>query len=370
MAKRRFRAEDAYRLKATGDPDLSPDGRRVAFAQAEVDEGEDRLRSSIWVAALDGSTEPRIFSEGPADTSPRWSPDGRWLAYLSISDDNPQQAHVRLAPLDGGAPMRVGDLPGPVTQLTWSPDSRRLAVVCRVGVPDRRKLSPSERNAPRLPRGLSARFDGIGWYEGRLHVFLIEVEDGSSTQLTRGEYDHLDPSFSPDGATVAFVSDRHPRRDDRQLRSDVWVVPVTGGRPLRVTIGSGRAGAPLFSADGTMICFAGAETDAWDADNHAFVTSADGSGPLQQIAPETDRPVLLYRRLPAPLAWTSEGELMMLILDRGSLSLRRARVGEATSRSMVSRSALIAPRSFSRLHGPTVPARSTSPRSTATSPSV
>jgi dipeptidyl aminopeptidase/acylaminoacyl peptidase len=335
MAKRRFRPEDGYRLRTAGDPDLSPDGRRVAFTHSAVDEEADRLGSSIWVAALDGSAEPRRFTEGPADTSPRWSPDGRWLAYLSVTDDKPEHAHVRLAPLDGGAPMRLGDLPGPVTQLTWSPDSQRLAVACRVGVPDREKLSARERNAPRVPRGLSARLDGVGWYEGRLHLFLIGIEDGSVTQLTRGDYDHLDASFSPDGATVVFVSDRHPRRDDRQLRSDVWVAPVTGGRARRLTNGNGRTGAPVFSPDGTMVCFAGVETDVWDADNQAFVVPSDGSGPPQRVAPEIDRPLLLYRRFPSPLAWTGERELTMLIADHGGLSLHQARLGEAGGRQVV-----------------------------------
>ena len=82
MAKRTFRSEDLYRLKAIGDMDLSPDGRRVAFVVTEVDEGGDRQSSSIWVVDVDGSTPPRRFTDGPGDASPRWSPDGRRLAYI------------------------------------------------------------------------------------------------------------------------------------------------------------------------------------------------------------------------------------------------------------------------------------------------
>lgn len=336
MAKRRFRPADGHRLKAAGAANLSADGRRVAFVLSEVDEEKDRVMSSIWVAPLDASSQPRRFTEGPADSSPRWSPDGRWLAFLSVTDEKPLHAHVRLAPLDGGAPLPLGELPGPVTQFAWSPDSRRLAVVCRVGVPDADQLSAVERHAARAPRGLGARLDGVGWHEGRAHLFLVDVVDGSSTQLTRGEYDHADPAFSPDGRQLVFVSDRHPRRDDRQFRSDLWIVSTAGGRPRRLSGGHGHVVSPLFSPDGTLVCFAGPQTDAWDADAHAFVVPADGSGPPEQVAPHTDRPVFTYRAAEAaPVAWTAARELTMLIFDRGSVVLHRARVGQASSREIV-----------------------------------
>ena len=336
MAKRRFQPADSYRLRAASAVELSPDGRRFAFALVEVDREKDRQLSSIWLAPLDGSSEPRRFSEGPADASPRWSPDGRWLAYISVTDENPRHAHVRLAALDGGAPLRLGDLPGPITQLTWSPDSKRLAVVCRVGVPDPDKLSAAERNAARVPRGLAARLDGVGWWEGRAHLFLVDVGDGSSTQLTRGNYDHSDPAFSPDGSQLAFVSDRNRRRDDRQFRSDLWIVSTDGGRPRRLTAGRGRAISPVFSPDGTLVCFAGALTAAWDADPHTFVVPANGSSPPEQVAPDTDRPVFTYTAAQAPpVAWSGARELTMLIFDRGSVALHRARIGQAASREIV-----------------------------------
>jgi len=341
MAKRRFRAEDAYRLRTASDPDLSPDGRRVAFCVTDTDQEADRLCWSIWVAPTEGSAPARRFTEGPADRSPRWSPDGRWLAYISVTDDEPSHAHVRLAPLEGGVPARLGDLPGPVSQLVWSPDSSRIVVVCRVGVPDRDKATPSERNAPRVQRGLAARLDGVGWQEGRRHLFVLDVESGQARQITRGEYDNDDPSFSADGATIAFASDRHPRHDDRQFRGDAWVVPATGGRPRRLTPGNCRVAFPTFSPDGKLIAFAGQDTDGWDEDTHVFVVPADGSAPAERVAPELDRPTVLFPGLPTPIRWAGDRDVLMLIADHGTVTLHRARVGERRSREVLGGERLI-----------------------------
>jgi dipeptidyl aminopeptidase/acylaminoacyl peptidase len=335
MAKRGFRAEDAFRLRTATDPDLSPDGRRVAFGVSAADERADKLTSSIWVTAIDGSSPPRPFTEGPADTSPRWSPDGRWLAYISTPDGQADDAHLRLAPLDGGVPARLGDLPGPVIQIAWSPDSTRLVAVCRVGVPDRANAGAQERNAPRVVRGLAARLDGVGWQDGRRHLFVVDVEDGSVDQVTRGEYDHADPSFSPDGATIVFASDRHRRRDDRQFRGDAWIIPAGGGRPRRLTGGKGRVAFPVFSPDGKTVAFAGQLTDLWNEDSHVFVVPADGSAEPAPVAPDLDRPAVLFPGLPGPVCWIGDRELVMLVADRGSVSLHRARLGDRRSREVI-----------------------------------
>jgi dipeptidyl aminopeptidase/acylaminoacyl peptidase len=337
MSKRRFQPEDALALRTPADPDLSQDGRRVAFALAEVDAERDRMRSSIWVVPADGSAPPRRFSEGPADRSARWSADGCWLAYISVADDKPAHAHLRLAPLDGGAPWRLGELPGPVLQFACAPDSKRIVAVCQVGLTDHDKSSAQERNAPRRVRRLASRLDGVGWLDGRRHLFVIDVPDGSVRQLTRGEFDHADPSFSPDGTMIAFSSDRSRRRDDRHLRADVWVVPAAGGRPRRLTDGSGSFNSPLYSPDGGTVACAGRDTDKWDADTHAYVIDADaGSAAAQLVAPQTDRPVLAFPGSPAAICWIGNDELAMLVADRGRILIHRARVGQPTTRELVS----------------------------------
>ena len=233
--------------------------------------------------------------------------DGRLTGGGSPTSPSPTRthedaAHVRLAPLAGGAPLRLGDLPGPITQLDVVSgfEAARCRVQGRGSRPGQAQRDRAQRRGG-VTRGLAARLDGVGWRDGRAQLFLVDVGDGSSTQLTRGDYDHSDPAFSPDGSQLAFVSDRHRRRDDRQFRSDLWIVSTDGGRPRRLTGGRGRAGSPMFSPDGTLLCFAGTLTDAWDADPHAFVVATDGSGPPEQVAPDTDRPVFMYTAGLTPL---------------------------------------------------------------------
>ena len=301
----------------------------------ETDVEADRPRQSIWVADVDGGAPPRRFTEGPADMSPRWSPDGRSLAFISVTDEKPEHAHVRLAHLDGGSPLAVGDLPGAVSQLAWSPDSRRLAVVCRVGAPNQEEASATERNAPRLVRGLGARLDGVGWQEGRRHLFVIDVDDGSAKQITRGEFDHSDPSFSPDGRSIVCSADRTRQRDDRQFRSDAWVFSLDGGRPRRLTNGKGAVTFPAFSPDGALVAFSGNVTEEWDEDSHVYVVPSDASRPPGRVEPEIDRPTPVFMGPSPSHRWTGERELTMIVADRGTQILRRARVGERRGRVLV-----------------------------------
>ncbi len=335
MAKRSFRPEDADRLVTASDPNISPDGRRIAFVVTRVDRESDRFANSIWVVHADGSTPEHAFTDGPSDSCPRWSPDGRYLAWISAAEGEARHAHVRLAPLDGGVSRRLGHLPGPVSHLAWSPDSRSLVVVCRVGLADTEGLTAAQRNAPRIVRGLAARLDGAGWHEGRDHLFCVDVADGSALQLTRGEFDHADGVFSPDGGTIAFSSDRDRRHDDRQFRADLWVMPAAGGRARRLTNGRGRVVFPRFSPDGTRLAFVGALTDAWDADMHAFTVDVDGSAEPEMVAPQTDRGVNIFPGAPAPFCWMGERELALLVADHGGIALHRARLRAPRSEQMI-----------------------------------
>lgn len=328
--KRPVRPEDFYLLRTVSDPQPSPDGRRIAYVVSWPDKQSDEMRMSIYVAPVDGRRPPRRFTHGNHDHSPRWSPDGRYLAFVSNRGEKNQ---LFLAPLDGGEARQVTRARFGVGQPAWSPEGRRIAYVARVGnYKEPKERKGAEKAAPRVLRDLRYRLDGIGYFdERRMHIFTVDVETGKETQITDGDWHDDQPAWSPDGRWLAFVSDRERDRHQRHWRTDVWVTPATGGRSRKVTRSRGGASQPAFSPDGRSIAFLGHEHgEAGSAKNiHLFVVPVEGGRAPRSVSAPLDRsvfghPVALAGRT---LAWSRDGRsLLFLAWDSGATSLYRAGV--------------------------------------------
>ena len=172
-------------------------------------------------------------------------------------------------------------------------------------------------------RGLSNRLDGEGWSEGRRHLFVYDVDKRALRQLSSGDYDHLQPSWSPDGSTIVFVSDRSSRRDDYLGRGDVWTIAAKGGRPRRLAGGLGEAAFPTFSPDGTRVAFTGLVGGDQQAgrDGRLFVVDADGTSEPERLVPGLDRPVG-FTFSGKPYVWLSPEELVFAVANGGTVDLR------------------------------------------------
>jgi len=325
--KRGAQPEDVYLLRAVSDPQLCPDGKRVAYVVTWNDRESDESQSAVYVARVDRRGPGRRFTQGTKDQSPRWSPDGRYLAFVS---DRGKKNQLFVAPVDGGEPRQVMEAKFGVSQPAWSPDGKRIAYAARVGnykLHDER--SAIEKSAPRVIKDLRYRLDGVGYFDKRrLRIFTVEVESGEVTQVTDGDWNDEHPAWSPDGKQIAFVSDRERERHQRLWRTDVWLLSSTGGRARKVTRSKGSAAYPAFSPDGRSIAFVGHENaEAGGARNpHLMVVPAEGGRAPRSVSAAIDRPVAGWPMAAGrSFAWLRNGQgLLFLAGDRGTQVMYRA----------------------------------------------
>lgn len=300
--------DDVAAFETLSDPRLSPDGERIAYVHSAADTEQDSNRSSIWAVAANGG-EPVALTRGDTDSQPRWSPDGRWLAFLRADGGPPQ---VWLLPVDGGEPHRLTDTSLGVTGFGWSPDSDRL--VCTIVVDD----ADDDAAAPMVITRSLFKSDGAGWRRDRtIHLAVVDL-DGQLNQLTHGDLTVQTPAWSPDGSELAFCASLH---DDADLDAvtDVVVVPADGG-PLRpVTKWDGGASFPRYTPDGETIVFAGGRPAAATRHVRLWRVPAAGGEPTPLLE-SFDRNVMVgspgYPGAPPRI--TSDGESVVFCArDRG-----------------------------------------------------
>ncbi len=353
-AARLITAQDLCALQFVGDPQVSPDGTHAAFVVTTTDADADEYRSRIWLVATDGAGKARPLTSGEkADTAPRWSPDGRQLAFLSTRGGKPQLYIIDLA---GGEARQLTTREDGAGEAVWSPDGHQLAfaaIVPAEGAAEEERETAKSGEPLRIER-LRYKSDGRGFIHGkaslerRRHLFVIDLPaaaDGQTVearQLTSGDWDDDQAVWSPDGVRLAFVSYREPDAD-RALRADIWTVAVEGFEsPRKLTASDGSASGPAWSPDGATIAFfASAEAERPFATTRLWTIDASGRGSARSAAPDFDRDAnsgpISDQTLPGGTArpiWSADGgDLLFLVGDGGNQSLYRvpARGGTPTA---------------------------------------
>ncbi len=283
-ARRAPRPDDLYRLRIATEPRLSPDASQVAFTVQTAAPRRDGYRSALWLVPADGSAAARQVTLGAkSDRHPRFSPDGRTLAFLSdrrhAVEEEPEAppakeredgTQVHLLPLDGGEARRLTDLPRGVDGFAWSPDGRNMVVVTssygatreedarRRGKDPKRKPSDPPTSDYRYVDRLEYMLNGAGFSEDRVtHLWLVDASTGEARRLTNGPTSEGGPAWSPDGTRVAFVANR--RADwDLHWHGDIWVANVATGAVTRITGGPQQVFfAPTWLPDGRSIAALG-----------------------------------------------------------------------------------------------------------------
>jgi dipeptidyl aminopeptidase/acylaminoacyl peptidase len=317
--------DDIFRLVMVGDAQIAPDGSKIAYVLKRIDRKKNDYLSSIQLWQ-DGVS--RAYTAGEKDSAPRWSPDGKYLAFLSAREG---KAQLYLLPANGGEPRTLTDAKLGAGTPVWSPDSRFIAFCGPVPRFPEEEQENEDTPAPThiIDRAVF-KLDGVGLIDRRrLHLHVVDVESGEVRQLTNGDFNHSSPAWSPDGKHLAFAADRSAEWDLRS-GSDIWIIPHGGGSPRRLTDGAGVWSEPCFSPDGSQVAFVGYARP--DGETPTYFTqlwiAPRGGGEAVNVLAGTDLDVGDTVSADWSTAgsggpyWTSEG-LFFAVSERGDTNVYR-----------------------------------------------
>lgn len=260
-APRPLTLDDMHKFKDVADPRCSPDGKWVAYTLATTDTAADKRDTDIWMISLDGKEQIRVTTSPEAETSPRWSPDGRYLAFLSGRPGTGKNKGSQIWLLDrrGGEAQQITDSKARISGFEWAPDSKRMAVLVRDEEEDVKKLADKDREKPRpiVIDRYSFKRDGAGYLSGskKTRIHLFDIESKKFQLLTTTDFDESTPAWSPDGTRIAFTSNHAPDWD-RVPSSDIFVVDAKpGSTPVKLTAFAGPDSNPVWSPDGKLIAY-------------------------------------------------------------------------------------------------------------------
>jgi dipeptidyl aminopeptidase/acylaminoacyl peptidase len=268
-SKRLIAETDVTKFVWSADPQVSSDGKTVAFVRVDPNEKKDEYETSIWIAATDGKTPPRRFTAGPRDTAPRFSPDGTLLAFVRVADRDGkrQPAQIFLIPMSGGEPKAITDLPKGAGAATFSPDGKTIVFTSTTTDEDVKlaknppKDPPKESDVRVINRAVY-RSNGGGFNDAtrKAQIYAVSLSDGSSTdpkRLTNDAFGVSAPTFSADGSTLYYRALHVKETYYEDSRSQIWAVPASGGESKLVLDFEGGMGSFDFSPDGKRLAFTG-----------------------------------------------------------------------------------------------------------------
>lgn len=360
--KRLIEAEDLFSIHLVSDPRISPDGARIAYVVTTLDKKEDAYHAAIWISPRDGGEPVRLTAGTARDTTPRWSPDGTKIAFVSnrppaIPADKPAPVpgseekekekekpepatakplpQIWVIPVNGGEAAQITHRAYGASDPAWSPDGQTIAFLATTTPAD----DPDHKWAPeplkpvadeRIIDRLRYRFDGRGFFDDRFQqIWTVPAAGGEPTLLTGGDTDSGAIAWSPDGNRIAFVGNR---TDERHVNgvSAIYIVPARGGEIRPLVELDAQFDAPTWAPDGTRLAFLGhldsftngLNSRLWtvaaaggEPTNHtaAFDRSLDDAGMSDVYAGSDQRPV-----------WSADGaSVYVLASDQGTTHIHR-----------------------------------------------
>jgi dipeptidyl aminopeptidase/acylaminoacyl peptidase len=299
--EKRLTIDELLKVRRVGDPQVSPKGDLVAFTITDVDQAANKSTTQIYLVPLGGGETRQLTNDEHSSASPRWSPDGEKLAFISARDGDDQ---IWTIDVSSGALKKITTISTGAGDPVWSPDGKWLAFVsdiypeCHDDACNKRRAEEVAQNKVKAHVATRLLYrHWKAWKNGmRTHVFVVSSGGGEARDMTPGDYDAppfslggpTDYAFSHDSNELAFVSN-HDKVEATSTNADVWLIPVKGGTAKNITAANrGFDGSPQYSPDGKYLAYRSQVTPGYESDRFRLMLYDRKTGRAQSITESLD----------------------------------------------------------------------------------